>query len=129
MRKILLVLVPLFILLSCDPETDTNTRESEAPVCTGFAYRDLNNVYLGSVGVPNNKLISDADQKWVMRVYPIPALNNIQIEFDKPGKKTAWITAAEVIDELCTEPVLREKPALRVGNHALAFGVTTENQL
>lgn len=88
------------LLISCGNEdTQLRTGELVIPVCTGFEYKDVNNVSLGRVGIPNNNLVS-SDKQFVLAVFPIPAVNDFTVEINYPGSKQIWLVRAQGGTEL-----------------------------
>ena len=127
-NTLLVFIIPFALLISCASEEDeTQSDELTRPVCTGFGLRDVTNQYLGSIGVPNNKLTTEKDFQYVLRVFPIPAAQVIQMAFDKEGGKKAWISAADISNDLAEEPILSGMLNANPGIEPLLYGSTSED--
>ncbi len=88
-----------FFLLACEQSDNLRSGELVAPVCTGFSFRDANNVPMGRIGEPNNKLTS-TNGLITMYAFPIPASNQINIITNSSSNKKIWITQAQATAEV-----------------------------
>jgi len=132
MRRPLLVSLSFFLsifLISCGGENDYSTGELTRPVCTGFALRDDAGQFIGSIGVPNNKVTTSRNNEYVLMAFPIPSMQFIRMVFEKTGTKKAWITGADVANDIAEEPVLNGTSALNAGGTPLLYGSTSGDEL
>lgn len=110
--------IVFIILAACSKTDEFRSGELVTPVCTGFSLRNTDNVPMGRIGVPNNKLTS-SDGFVSMNAYPIPASNRIDIITNAVGNKRIWIVQASVTADLISNLNYLNAPFQVVGGAPL----------
>jgi len=100
-------LLILLILTSCsNDQADIRGTEMDAPVLTGFNFRDDDGNPLNTLGIPNVRTVlntNDIKTSCKIVVYPNPARDNVSVALYFPNKNATayiWLVKGTVTDEL-----------------------------